>query len=115
LLQFLVLNFLFATFLFAFMLALIMAVSFGQRARRMGWFWAVCLASVCAGAAQFQQTGSLLVMSHGNVSLQYDLSGGQAAFYWQIAKGASRWRATPEPPTPFNARRTWSTGLPSKP
>jgi hypothetical protein len=36
-----------------------------------------------ASAAQFQQNGSLLLMSNANVSIQYDLTNGEAAFYWQ--------------------------------
>jgi hypothetical protein len=36
-----------------------------------------------AGAFQFQQAGSALVMSNGNVAVNYDLSSGQASFLWQ--------------------------------
>lgn len=38
------------------------------------------------GAPSFSQTGSVLVMSNANVALQYDLSSGNTAFYWQNAQ-----------------------------
>lgn len=49
------------------------------------WWLLTLLLCPFRGGAQpsFQQTGSLLVMSNGNVSLQYDLSSGNCAFYWQ--------------------------------
>jgi hypothetical protein len=34
-------------------------------------------------APSFQQTGNLLVMSNGNVQVQYNLNAGTAAFFWQ--------------------------------
>jgi hypothetical protein len=48
--------------------------------------WVLCFASVAAAAPQFQQTGSVLVMSNVNVTVDYDLTSGQAAFYWQNAR-----------------------------
>src|SRR5580658_21669 len=42
-----------------------------------------------ATAASFQQTGSTLVMSNGNVRLQYNLASGTTDFYWQNSKKIS--------------------------
>ena len=54
-----------------------------QFARRTRWFLAVSFASACVAAPLFQQSGSLLLMSNANVTLQYDLTSGQTAFYWR--------------------------------
>src|ERR1017187_10285475 len=41
----------------------------------------------------FQQTGNLLVMSNGNVQVQYNLNAGKAAFLWQNSQKISAFYA----------------------
>jgi hypothetical protein len=50
---------------------------------RLALFILLTIAPLAADAFQFQQNGSLLVMSNGNVAVQYNLTSGQASFLWQ--------------------------------
>ena len=50
----------------------------------------VCALLEAAGAVpSFQQVGSTLVMSNGNVRLEYNLNAGTMDFYWQNSKKIS--------------------------
>lgn len=50
----------------------------------------VCALLEAAGASPlFQQVGSTLVMSNGNILLEYNLNAGTTDFYWQNSKKIS--------------------------
>jgi hypothetical protein len=58
-----------------------------KKGKHIAWgaaaLWLACLASLAADASPaFQQTGSTLVMSNGNVRVEYHLNAGNANFYW---------------------------------
>jgi hypothetical protein len=54
----------------------------------------ILVSSIAVGAAPFfQQTGNLLVMSNGNVQVQYSLTAGTAAFLWQNSQKISAFYA----------------------
>src|SRR5579862_2442079 len=46
-------------------------------------------AQMAIAAPTFQQVGTVLTMSNGNVLINYDLSAGTADFYWQNSKKIS--------------------------
>ena len=50
-------------------------------ASRWGFVWFLSLSSAWA-TPSFQQVGSTLVMSNGNVRLEYNLNAGTTDFYW---------------------------------
>src|ERR1700733_13513803 len=51
-----------------------------------GMLLAFALLKPAEAAPTFQQTGNTVVMSNGNVRLEYNLSAGAADFYWQNSK-----------------------------
>src|SRR5271156_3633350 len=56
----------------------------------LGGILLACALLEAAGAApSFQQVGSTLVMSNGNVRLEYNLNAGTTDFYWQNSKKIS--------------------------
>ncbi len=57
-------------------------------ASRWGFVWFLSLSSAWA-TPSFQQVGSTLVMSNGNVRLEYNLNAGTTDFYWQNSKKIS--------------------------
>ena len=67
------------------------------------------LSNFADAAPSFEQTGDTLVMSNGNVTLDYNLSAGTASFYWQNSEKISGFYSAVSNNTSYVASTGYST------